>query len=478
MVISLLFSFAMAAPGNPPLKLSQKDAAVMALQNSLKAQEVTEKYSQKLSDAVLARQNFEWKLTLQSGYQTDRTQTLTQSGEYTYRKYLTTVDVVKQLTSGTTLTLDLARTSQKADISSVNSTSTTPNQLTNDSASLSIEQNIWGNAFGRGDRALLAKADLNQKADLLLRADELQNLVLSALRLYWNTYVAQENLKESLAARDRYEKLVATVRKKAGNSYAAPGEYSQIQAEYESRVQAVKQASVDYVSTMDQLLTFLQIKDVKEIEFTNPKELPPLPATLAADAESTRIIRSQKFKVDALEQEVRGLKSKSSPTFSLVGTMASSGLDTTGEGSYNDLSSGNHSKYYGGVKFYYQFGESYQSEQIKQKQAELSLEQTKLNRMRQEKADELRLSEQKTQATRQIAESYQRQFEFREKATRELTKSYGQGRTDISILIDNINKLLNSEVQLVRSFGDYSIALNEWAAARDKLIPDNEGTLP
>jgi hypothetical protein len=36
-----------------------------------------------------------------------------------------------------------------------------------------------------------------------------------------------------------------------------------------------------------------------------------------------------------------------------------------------------------------------------------------------------------------------------------------------------MNAFFDSEVQYVRAVGDYSIALNEWAALRDELIPDD-----
>jgi outer membrane protein TolC len=56
----------------------------------------------------------------------------------------------------------------------------------------------------------------------------------------------------------------------------------------------------------------------------------------------------------------------------------------------------------------------------------------------------------------------------------EMQKNYNNGRVDISLLIEAMNKYFSSRVQHIRSVGDYYIALNEWAAQKDELIKDAE----
>ena len=91
-----------------------------------------------------------------------------------------------------------------------------------------------------------------------------------------------------------------------------------------------------------------------------------------------------------------------------------------------------------------------------------------------EEKDKQAQAERQVTSTFAIAQSKKIQKEYREKAIQELTKSYNQGRTDIAILIDSMNKYFTSEVEYVRSIGNYQIALNEWAATRDELIPNKE----
>lgn len=456
-----------------PLHLTQKDVATMALNQSLHSKETAQKYAQLSSDAILARGVLEWKLRAQSGYQRDRTENLTLIGDYTFEQYTTSVDLSKSFLTGTTLTLDVSRVSQKTDYIPAN-TPIPYTQLTYDLATLSVEQPLYGNAFGRADRALIDKADLQLESDLLLRADELQNTVLSALRLYWTASVAQEQLKESLAARDRYEKLVGSVRKKYSYGYGVPGELSEVQAEYETQVQQVKQASVDYVKDLAQLITYLGLPEDTDIEFVHSKDLAPVPILTKVTAEGTRSVRSQKYRVDSLKKNVENLESRNGPALSFVGKGGTSGVDETSQGSWNDLNSTNHSIYYVGLRLDYQFGESNQPELVKQAQAQLNEETFKLERMQLEKQDQLVIAEKNVQTSRLIAESAERQLQYRDKAAQELTRTYTQGRTDISVLIDNINKLLTTEVQLLRAYGDYAIALNEWAAVRDELIPEEK----
>ncbi|MGZ3747093.1 MAG: TolC family protein, partial [Pseudobdellovibrionaceae bacterium] len=81
-------------------------------------------------------------------------------------------------------------------------------------------------------------------------------------------------------------------------------------------------------------------------------------------------------------------------------------------------------------------------------------------------------AQRKVQTTYAAVLSTSEQKKYREKALKELSRSFSQGRTDISIYIDAMNKFSLAEVQYSQAIGNYQTALNEWAAARDELIPD------
>lgn len=458
-----------------PLRLSQKDVAEMALKQGPRAQEVTYKYAQARLPMLLARVPYDWRLSVESGYEVDKTESQSVIGDYRFDRYRTVASLSKSLLTGTILSFNLNRTSEKVERPV---TDTKPSQQTYDLVGIGIEQNLLANSFGYGDRAAVNKAEYDYQATMTIRANELQDVVLDVIRQFWNTYVAQENFREALASRDRYEKLVGAVRRKTSVGYSSPGELSQVQAEYETRLQTVKTASIDYLRNLDILLTSLSLSPGTEIEFDIPKTIPPVPKLSEKAIDELRIIRSQKLRIKAAEENVSVAKSKDAPTLNLVGNLNSSGVDETSEGSYSELSAGTHPKYYAGLKFQYTFGSGALREDVSAKKAALALEEVVLKRTLNEQRDKSLLSERNVSSTYAVALSAQKQKDLREKAVQELTRSYNQGRTDISILIEAMNKLFASEVQSIRALGDYQIALNEWAATRDELIPEEKESKP
>ncbi len=477
MVISIFILsslMALAAPSvleksGPTLKLSPSDAADLVLRQGLKTKEVNANYQTFALKTYEALSTYDWKINLESGFEKDRTENFTLYGvDPNIERRKATLGLSKSFVTGTTLAFDYTRISQKY-ISPVNQI-----PLTLDTATFTLEQALLGNFFGIGDRATVRAAEVEYEATKILRINELQSLVLETLRQFWNTYVAEENFKEALASKERYEKLVAVVKRKNSVGYSSPGEFTQIQAEYETRIQIVKVASVDYLKNMDQLQTLLGIAPGTEINFVIPTELPAAPKLNELPIEERRSLISQRLKVKAANDSLRAAKSKKLPILNFVGKMGASGLDDDASLALNQVKAGDHPKYYVGLKFQYNFGSDLQAQTEFNRRATFELEQARLERQRLEEKNKQSQAERKVTSTFAIAQSKKLQKEYREKAIQELTRSYNQGRTDIAILIDAMNKYFSSEVEYVRSIGDYQIALNEWAAARDELIPNPE----
>lgn len=452
-----------------PLVLSQKDVAELILRQGPKAREVALRYEQSKLPLLQALSETNWNLAVETGKETDRAENLGLLGDFTFERYRTTFALSKPLRSGTVLGVNYARTSQKSDLAS----SPRP-QLTLDSLGFSIEQALWNNFFGVRTRASIEKAEYDFEATQSLRANELEELVLEALRAFWTTYVAQEHFRESLAARDRYEKLVTAVRRKTSLGYSSPGELSQVQAEYEGRVQVVKNASTEYLASLDRLLTLLGIPPGTEIKFEVPQNLPPVPKLTDKAVEELRVVRSQDLKVQAATKDLVAADSAAKPTLNLVGRLAATGVDEKADGSFAEMTSGSHPTYYVGVKLQYNFGSGILDEGVRAKKAARTLEEARLQRTILEEKDRAVAAERKVSSTYAIAESARKQRTLRERAVQELNRTYNQGRTDISVLIRAMNDLFATEIEAMRALGNYQIALNEWAAVRDDLIPDEK----
>jgi outer membrane protein TolC len=447
------------------MSLSQKKVAEMVIAQGPRAKEIENKYQQSRLPYIESLATWDWTLKADSGFEKDNTETLA-SPALNYQRYKSNLSLGKSFFTGTNAQLIFSRTSQKSD------QLTTNPQLTADLMTLEITQKLWNNGFGYGDRARVESAEMNFKAQQILRANELQDLVLEAVKLFWKTYVSQEQMRQALGARDRYEKLVTAVKRKSGLGYTSPGELFQVQAELQIRIQKVKATSQDYLKNLDQLNTLLGLPTSTEIDFEIPKEIPAIPKLKDVAIDELRSIKSQKLKLEASKADLSLAESQSRPSIDLVVKSSSTGVDESSTASYAEMTDAQKNKLYTGVAFEYKFGSGLNSEKPFAKKAAVSLEESKLNRFKQEAIDSLLNIERKVSAQYAEALSFQEQKSLRQKAYQELNRSYNQGRTDISRLIESMNALFDSEVSAVTSLGNYEISLNEWAAARDELIPN------
>lgn len=454
------------------VKLTQKNVAELVLTKSMIAEEVNSRYQQLRFAPAEALKSFDWNLNLESGFVYNKAATFSATDAKT-EQIVTTLGLSKSYLTGTKAGVEFNRVSQKFDKGSLQFAQTPPS-ATLDRIGFTLEQSLLGDFLGATSRSIVSSAELNFQANSLLRADELQEAVLEGLRIFWNTYVSQENFKETLAARDRYKQLVSTVQRKASYGYTAPGELTQVQAELEGREQAVKRASIEYLGNLEKLQLYLNLDPGSEITFEVPSQIPPLPELPLKSLENLRELRSQKLKVEAAEKAYSASQAKSTPQVKFVGNIYSSGVDETAESALPKAMSGSNLQYYAGLQLTYQFGSDYQTEELINRRASLELERTRLRRQQWQAKDTEAQAQRKVQAFYSVAESAKKQKELRDKTVAELQRSYNQGRTDIRNLIEALNGYFSAEVQLTRALGDYQISLNEWAAARDELIPDQE----
>ena len=464
--IIFLSAFSWAADS---VTLTQKKVAELVLK-SYQAESVnyTSELAREQSAATLA--SYDFKLTAETGFEENRLESLTGSSLLKNESYLTTIALKKPFLTGTLVGLEYARTSIRPEFE-LSATNSYPSQ-TQDLFGLTLEQDLLANFFGRADRAKVRAAERTLESIQVVRADQLQNLVLSAIGTFWDAYVAQENFQESLNSRDRYSKLAGTVKRKSGYGYTAPGELARVQAELESREQSVKLQSAAYLAKLDTLRTLLKLPEGTEIKFEVKDRIPPLPQLPKAEISKLRSYRSEELKTKAAKDQSIEAHSNSLPDLSLVGKVYSGGVDRKPDGAWSEMVTGSRPKYYVGVKLEYSFGSGYKDEisLIRRLKAELA-ESRMAHALRETKDRELDL-QRNVQASYGIALSAKTKKDLLEKAAQELTRSYNQGRTDISNLIESLNLYFASEVALSRAVGDYQIALNKWAAFRDELIPD------
>ena len=415
---------------------------------------------------------YDFNLTIDSGYQKSKVQNLASAITSDQdESYLTTATLNKSISTGTIVGIEYDHNSYRYSLLPT-APATALGQYTQDLAGITLTQNLWRNFFGIADRADISSAEKTFQAAEVGRIDSLQTLVLNSLQAFWNAYVAEETFQEALNSRERYQKLVEAVQKKTRYGYSNPGELPQAQAEYEIRMQAVKSSSADYLAALDTLATLLNLPAETEIHFKTIDKIPEPPVRPAIDYHRLRAFRAADLTKEAAEKSYDSAKSRDRADVSFVGKLYTSGTDECSQEAGNQFFAGSRPKYYVGVHYQYNFGSSFYDEDVLNKKLNMDLNSAKFQRLQRELADSLVNQDRQVLASYSSALSAKNQRALREKSVSELNKGYNQGRTDISILIQEMNKLFDSETAFTKAIGDYQIALNKQAALRDELIPD------
>lgn len=455
--------------------LTQKNVAELVLKQSFRAKEINLTAQQVRFQLAEIERRHDFQFSIASGYQNSKYENLNNRFLNLNQQYSTNASLKKELaTTGTTLGLEFSRLSDKSDFSSAATTTTAP--YTQDIFGVTLSQSLLANFFGVASRAEVRAGEKTVEAAEINRVLNLQQLVLEAVRAYWDTYVAQESFQEALNSRNRYLKLVESIRKKSGFGYTSPGELSQAQAELEGREQRVRSTSASYLQALDSFITLLKLPPDTEIQFQVDNDIPPPPSLNKVEIEKLRSLVAAEKTAEAAEDNYKAARSRSMPDLALVANYYSQGLDESASAANSEALGGTRPQYYVGMKLTYGFGSGYQKELKLNRKVSKELAESQLERKKLELKDEELFHIRNIQAAYAIAVSAKAQRAFREKAAQEVTRSYNQGRTDISLFIEVLNKYFDSEVAMRRAIGDYQIILNQWAAFRDELIPSPEIT--
>jgi outer membrane protein TolC len=456
----------------PSISLSQKDVAEMVLRDGRRSKEINFKYQQSRLDLATGLSVFDWKFMAASGYRSDKSVGLTASPWNNKENFVTEISLAKSFMTGTTAAVKYKRDSFQGEANALYTPQAGLPAGTVDYLGFTMNQDIWANFFGSAYRGAWAAVQLNYEATSLMRTNELEDLVLESIRLFWTTYVSEQNFHDKVASRDRSKKLADAVRRKSGFGYANPGEFAQAQADFESRVIDVKVASNEYLQNLDKLNTLLGLPSSCEVKFVVSDVIPPVPHLPEKSVQELRSFRSGELKKKAAERDYDAAKSRDAPTVQLVGEVYSYGADREAGAAYSEVMAGGHPNYYAGVKIEYGFGSNLLGETRLNRRYRKELEEVAFSRLTQESQNSLVEAERKAQVSYTAVLSAIEQKKYREKALQEMSRSFTQGRTDISIYIDAMNKLSAAEIQYSQAIGNYQTALNEWAAARDELIPE------
>ncbi len=454
------------------LVVTPADIKTQLIKNSPQAKQIIATAKQAAWSSSLVEKTFDYNFAADGGYQNSHFETLQSSIEQEKNTTLN-LSLNKPFSTGTNLGLLYSRNDNTP--SYPGSVNTSANRSYRNSTSqllgLSLQQNLWQNSFGTANRADLAAASYSLQAAEINRDVQLQNLIVNATKLYWMAVSSQETYQESIHARDRYKKLIETVQRKSQYGYANPGEFSQAQAELEAKEQNLNIQKIAANNALNDFRAIMGLPIETELQFEF-KEDAPLANTLDNEKllQNSKILSANKAQAAATRQALSAAESKSHPDLSLVALYNQQGLDNDSGESTTKLTNGSHNKYYLGLKISYSFGSDSQEKEILYRKLNQQLADNQLDiqsRSLQDQANQLRL---RLEANLANLQSSKKQKGFREKAMQDISKTYSQGRSDISVYIDSMNKYYDAQVANLKALADYELTLSEWLALQDQLL--------
>ncbi len=464
------------------LELAPQDVVDLAIKQgpSVRQSELVAQQAEGAAERL--RGPYDLVLTVNPTYEYNEALTLTGTGNPNDKTLVILAGLSKKFATGTTLALDYNRTSQNSTLSTFTANLRRPNAAL-DSIQFSIRQALWRNILGESDRAVLQQLDGRILAARLQREESLEDAILASLNFYWNAYVAETQLRETTAARQKYEELVKAVRRKAGYNLSTPGELPRLEAEFEAADKNVKLASASYLASLDSLRTNLQIDSKEAITFkastSNATDIPAIPTLASVDIAKLRPVVISKINMENAEKNKTSQDSLSRPRLDLVARARSTGVDETSDLAFSKMNSGTTPTYAVGVELEWPLDSSLFRGTRAEADAAYQITQIDFKLAQDRTRDALLNAERSAVANRDNALSAIEIVTKRGRVVRELETSYRQGRMPLVELIRAFNDLFTAQQDRARAVGNYMIALNQWAAVRDELVKNTvptEGT--
>ncbi|MCM2282916.1 MAG: TolC family protein [Bdellovibrionaceae bacterium] len=419
-----------------------------------------------------ARSVFDLTLTSSFGYESDEAESLTGFSNPKDQTSTFAAQLSKKMSSGTTLTLGYDHTRQSSVLSSFTAQTRNPN-ATENILTFGVRQNLLRNYFGLGDRLAVEAAETSVRVALEGREENLEQVILEVMTLYWDAYVAQQQLKENVAARDKYEQLVKNTRRKSSFNLSTPGELPRLEAEYDGAEARVKASATVYLGAIDRLTTAIQMPTGDDIEFDIPVDLPPVPQLIAKDVDTLRSVRVARASFENTERDLRAVKVNGLPQLDLVASAKSTGVDVGGDAATAEMVSGTKPTYFIGVELSTPLDSGLLRGGIADRTVAVEQGRLTMESSRDTARDTLRAAERTVIADYAIARANIDAVEKRARVVRELESSYRQGRQPLVELIRSYNELFSAQLEKARAVGNYHVSLNRLAAARDELVTNN-----
>lgn len=408
--------------------------------------------------------DYEWKMVLSSGLENNQNQTYSAAGltNSDLSRTLTDLSLIKSFSTGTDLALTLSNSSL-----TFNTTNTKTNY---NLLGVELTQALWSNSFGAAQRRQLSLDDKYQTYQKLLLYEQAETSLLQSLQLYEQVFTSGQSLNEAKQIFQRYEEMADKIKKKQQYGNTSPGEYAQIQAELEAQRQNLSQQSYEYELSVEQLKVHLALTNLPT-PFSSQFDgglLNQLPSPKSASL--SRSLQAQKLKTEVSRLAYEESDSKNAPALDFVARYNASGADSDFNSSFQKVTKGQYPKNYVGLQFTYSFGSDVLSKTTLTKKLDFENEKLNEKTMVDQFNADLKTSLDKILILKKQTETLKTQLTFRKKAAEELQKAYNQGRVDISVFIQALNKSSQTQIDYYKNQLDLATTTWNYYQLNDQLL--------
>ena len=426
----------------------------------------------------LARSVYDWKSNVYYRYRNNQENSL---NSFFYDQSKTKswgFSLEKKVVTGATFFGDFSRIQQMATTSSE-----IPIPLSEErfeyQGSLKIKQPIWRNVFGSGDRNHIGSVKENLKAAKLEQKQNLEHLLANGLKLYWNTYTAQQELITHKAIREEYAHLISIIKRKNTLGFSDIVDLEKAQAEFLNQSREVEYAQAAYDATKIELLRFLNVPSEQDIvikvEDNTPK--PPKKEDFAhVDWKNSHAIKIAETQLMAAKLSDKATKLMTLPELNIVASYRSATSGEEPSEVFRQFRQREYPDYTVGVEFRWNFWSK--ADRAKRAYGRVLLQDRELalREAKEKKQDEITKAWSNLEKTYRAAISNQKELQVRTSVIERQKKSFQQGRLDTSQLIIDYNALFFSRLRYAQAVRNYNLALVHLRLTLNTLLLPTDST--
>lgn len=480
LIIGLVLFFPFVA-FTAAIPLSPQDVVDRVLKNGYDAKAIEFQARKSVANLYKARGVYDWGVAGSLSYEINKNESLSGISNQEDRTTYWTGAFTKKTSTGSLFSLGYSRTFQQSKLSGFSS-SLRPSDQVQDQFDFGIRQDLIGNFFGLLDRTRIEVAEQAVEQSRMARLESLESLVLQAVQVYWQCYIAKETLKESLQAREKYSFLLKTLENKNRLGLADTSDVFKARAEYQNQERNVKVASHQYLVALDELFLLMRENSSSdsgnEVEFVVSDGIPPVPNLVSKELESFRDIQASVMTLQNAELERKAAKLATLPELAIFGKSSFNGVEQKATDAFSDMTSASHPRYTVGLELKLRIDSDLVRGEKELREIQYAEASNALDKLRAQKQEELLRAYRDVQSKYTIAGSAIEAYKNWASAVKEQERKFRMGRISTTEMIQDYNSFFRSQAQKSSAIGSYHVALHFLDATRDELVlPEKAGTL-